>query len=168
MSTTGKVALTSVLPGEIAIDCVAPAITAVAAHDVGRHEATVTVTTDEPVEVVVSYGLDCGALTQSVSGAGLAAEHQMLLSGLDDSATYYYSVEARDEAGNISIDDDNGQLPRVHDGDDPGFPHGVVRRVRSRRHDADLHARRFCGRLRDLCRAPSGRGCRPTSPTAST
>ena len=51
---------------------------------------------------VVRYGLDSGSLSQTATVSGSRTEHAVLLSGLSDSTTYFYSVG--DESGALAGD----------------------------------------------------------------
>jgi serine protease AprX len=86
------------------VDCTPPVISDVHAAEVQPRSATIAFTADEPVRGTVHYGLDCEFLTESASGSGYSTSPTVALSGLQDNTTYYYSVEAADEAGNIAVD----------------------------------------------------------------
>ena len=76
--------------------------------DLNHRDATVEVTADEPVRSVVHYGTVCGAPTDSVSIFNLNTVHQLNLRNLQDSTTYFYTLEVTDEAGNSSADNNGG------------------------------------------------------------
>ena len=78
------------------------------AIDVEARSATVTFDCDESARGIVYYGLSCGSLTETAAGTGYAMSPTVSLTGLDDDTTYFYVVEAEDEAGNVSYDDNGG------------------------------------------------------------
>ncbi len=92
------------------VDCAPPNISNIHATNIEAHSATVAFDVDEPVEPVrgtVYYGEDCGSLTETAVGSGYSTTPTVNLTGLHDDTTYFYTVEAEDEAGN-SVSDDNG------------------------------------------------------------
>ena len=62
--------------------------------------ATVAVSTDEPVQVTVNYGLSCDVLSGSESQAAFATDSEVTITGLEDGQSYFYVVVLTDEAGN--------------------------------------------------------------------
>ena len=90
------------------VDCTPPLISNVQATDVEARSATITFNTDEPARGIVYYGLSCGALTETAYGSSYSTTPSINLTGLDDNQTYFYTVEAEDEAGNTSSDDNGG------------------------------------------------------------
>ncbi|UCG31612.1 MAG: hypothetical protein JSU68_08080 [Phycisphaerales bacterium] len=90
------------------VDCDPPAISNVQTIDIEPRSATVTFDADEPVRGIVHYGLSCGALDGTASGGAYTTSPAVNVSGLQDDYTYYYSVEAEDEAGNTATDDNSG------------------------------------------------------------
>ena len=90
------------------VDCLPPQISNVQTSEIHAWSATVTFDTDEPAVGAVHYGLDCGALDETATAAGLNLDHAVNLSDLEDGETYFYAVEAEDEAGNSSADDNGG------------------------------------------------------------
>jgi hypothetical protein len=98
------------------IDCTFPSIANVQTGDIMPGSVTITCDTDEPARVTVRYGLDCGNFDQEKSGT-LRTAHTIHLTDLLDESTYAFVVEATDEAGNVTIDDNGGacytfQTPR--------------------------------------------------------
>ncbi|UCG34530.1 MAG: S8 family serine peptidase, partial [Phycisphaerales bacterium] len=89
------------------VDCVPPVISNVQATDIEARRATITFDTDEDAIGTARYGLACGALTETVAGAGFVTQHSVALTGLQENTTYFYAVDAEDRAGN-GITDDNG------------------------------------------------------------
>ena len=79
-------------------DTTAPVISAVAASP-SSNGATITWTTDESSNSVVSYGTSAGSLNQSASNAAMVTGHSVTLNALTPS-TYYYRVSSADAAGN--------------------------------------------------------------------
>lgn len=82
-------------------DTTAPVISNVTATDISGGSAKITWNTDENADSQVDYGLteDLGS---SVSDSGLVTSHQMGLTGLSGSTTYYYQVLSKDAAGNLN------------------------------------------------------------------
>ena len=64
--------------------------------------------TDEPTEGDVDFGLACDALTESAAGRGFSTSPSVALSGPQEATTYFFDVEAADEAGNTAGDDNDG------------------------------------------------------------
>ncbi|MCK4658109.1 MAG: hypothetical protein KAV82_01180 [Phycisphaerae bacterium] len=89
------------------VDCTPPVISNVHAIDVQPRRATITFDADEPVRGVVHYGPSCDNLPEIVVGSTYAASPMVSVTGLQDNTTYYYTVDAKDEAGN-GVSDDNG------------------------------------------------------------
>jgi hypothetical protein len=90
---------------EAPVECTPPLISNVQAIDVEPVTATVTFDTDEPTRGIVHYGKSCGPLDETADGIGFATSPVVGLSGLDEDSTYFFSVEAEDEAGNLASDD---------------------------------------------------------------
>ena len=90
------------------VDCTAPVISNVQTTNIEPRSATVTFDTDEPANGTVRYGLACGTLTEAKSETGYGTAHTLNLTGLSDDTTYFYAVDAEDEAGNTGTDDNGG------------------------------------------------------------
>ncbi|MCP3981128.1 MAG: hypothetical protein GY716_17660 [bacterium] len=90
------------------IDCSPPLITNVQALNVTPIGAEITFATDEPTSGVVHYGLSCDALTATAAAGSLSASPSISLTGLTENTTWFFTVEALDEAGNVSTDDNGG------------------------------------------------------------
>ncbi len=90
------------------VDCIAPAISNVHMVDVQARSATVGFDTDEPTRATVYYGQSCAVLDQVAASAAYVTATELLLGGLDDNTSYYYTVEATDAAGNSTTDDNAG------------------------------------------------------------
>jgi hypothetical protein len=103
------------------VDCTAPVISAVQTTNVLPRSATVTFITDEPATAGVRYGSTCAALTETVNLNGLNTSHSAGLSGLTDSTTYFYAVDAADAAGNPTTDDAGGACYTFTTPDIPDF-----------------------------------------------
>jgi hypothetical protein len=86
------------------VDCTPPVISDIHASDVQARTATIAFTADEPARGIVHYGSDCEHLTQTAQGTGYSTTPTVGLSGLQPNTTYYYSVDAEDEAGNLTVD----------------------------------------------------------------
>ncbi len=90
------------------VDCTPPAISNVVAGNIEPRSATITFDADELVRGTVYYGESCGALTETAAASSFTNPAAVALTGLDENTTYYFSVEAEDEAGNTSTDDNGG------------------------------------------------------------
>ncbi|QOJ02359.1 MAG: S8 family serine peptidase [Planctomycetia bacterium] len=90
------------------VDCSPPVISNVQVINIGARTATVTFTTDEAAQGAVRWGTSCGALTNTVPGAGTPTSHSIDLTMLNPSSTYYFAVDASDLAGNAGSDDNGG------------------------------------------------------------
>ena len=90
------------------VDCQSPQISNVQTTNVEARSATVTFDADEPVRGIVRYGESCDALIEQAESADYAPVIIVDLAGLDDVTTYHYAVDAEDEAGNMSTDDNGG------------------------------------------------------------
>ena len=90
------------------VDCVAPVINSVQATNIQPRSATVAIGANEPVQGTVHYGLSCGSLTNTSTGGGYSTSASVAVTGLQDNVTYFYTVEAADEAGNASTADNGG------------------------------------------------------------
>jgi hypothetical protein len=85
------------------VDCTGPTISNVHMADIQPHGATVAFNCDEMARGTVHYGLSCESLIWTAEG-GFAFAPTVSLSGLNDNTTYYYKVDATDEAGNTTSD----------------------------------------------------------------
>ncbi len=90
------------------IDCTPPVITGVNVTNIEPRSATVVVETDEPAFVTVRYGTDCGQLVEARSSTRAQTQHEINLSGLNYDTTYFFAVDAVDEATNATTDDNGG------------------------------------------------------------
>jgi hypothetical protein len=91
------------------VDCTSPVIDTVQTTDTGPFNATVTFNTDEPANGMVRYGSTCGSLTHTVAESGYKTVHSINLTDLQENTDYFYAVDAIDEAGNTSTDN-NGEI----------------------------------------------------------
>lgn len=103
------------------VDCTPPEINAVVIADLGPRSARVEFDTDEAARGTVHYGVSCGSLVQSATEAGFTTSHVVNLTGLDDAQTYFFAVEAADEAGNGATDDNGGSCYTFTTPDIPEF-----------------------------------------------
>ena len=90
------------------VDCTPPEISDVQAIDITPSSAVITFDASEPARGTVYYGLSCASLTETAVGSGYSTSPTVNLIGLQDATTYFYAVEAEDEAGNTASDDDDG------------------------------------------------------------
>lgn len=90
------------------VDCQGPLISGVQVTDISSETATVAFETDEPAVGTVRYGVACESLTESVTETGSSTGHELELTGLDFNTHYYFAVDAVDNQGNPSTDDNGG------------------------------------------------------------
>ena len=90
------------------VDCQGPIISYIHVDEVNPRDATISFHTDEPAQATIHYGLACGSLNESQSVSGYRTSHTITLTGLQDGLTYYFAVEAIDEAGNSATDNHGG------------------------------------------------------------
>jgi hypothetical protein len=93
---------------EALVDCMPPVISNVVELDVTTQDALIGFQTDEPTIGSVRWGFSCGNLTESETQPGMGTDHEVVLTGLTEETTYYYVVDAEDEAGNMATDDNGG------------------------------------------------------------
>ncbi|MHC4611262.1 MAG: hypothetical protein ACYS7M_13035, partial [Planctomycetota bacterium] len=110
-----------VVTDDALVDCDAPIISNVLVVDIEPRSATVTFDTDEPANGAVHYGLDCGTWLESVPESGFKTAHSIPLSGLEDNTTYFFALDAEDEAGNLTTDDNGGTCYTFVTPDIPNF-----------------------------------------------
>ncbi|MBN1345701.1 MAG: S8 family serine peptidase [Phycisphaerae bacterium] len=89
------------------VDCVGPVISNVASAIEGRR-IVVTFETNEPACGAIRYGLTCAELTEIAAGTCHQTAHSIALPELEPNTTYYYAVDASDDAGNVTTDDNGG------------------------------------------------------------
>ncbi len=100
---------TNVVVTDVAtVDCTPPAISNVQIVDIEPRSARVTFDTNELANVTVRYGTDCATLTDDAITAGFDTTHSVMLNNLQDNVTYFLEIEAVDQAGNVSVDDNAG------------------------------------------------------------
>jgi hypothetical protein len=90
------------------IDTVPPVISQVTAAS-DYYDARVTWLTSKPADSSVQYG-ESALPDRSAYVAALVTNHTVTLSGLTANRVYYYQVVSRDQAGNTTIDDNNGVM----------------------------------------------------------
>ena len=92
------------------VDCDYPSITNVEFLEVTLQiTAKIRIETDEPTTVLISAGQACGG-PYTITGDSfvLSTVHTVYLQPLISETDYYYIVEASDEAGNATMDDNGG------------------------------------------------------------
>ncbi|HUU82142.1 MAG TPA: hypothetical protein VM243_01440, partial [Phycisphaerae bacterium] len=90
------------------VDCVPPIISNVQTINIEARNATVTFDADEPALGTVWYGLSCGSWLGSAVGSDYSTSGVVDLANLQDETTYFYALDAEDEAGNATTDDNGG------------------------------------------------------------
>ncbi|MCK4660369.1 MAG: S8 family serine peptidase [Phycisphaerae bacterium] len=90
------------------VDCHPPVISNVRTTDVQPLRVKVAFDADEPVRGIVQYGLSCNDLDETVSGIDYTTAPVVDVLCLEDDTTYFYAVEAEDQASNSTTDDNGG------------------------------------------------------------
>lgn len=90
------------------VDCTPPIISGVQVPTIEPRSAVVTFLTDEPARSTLRYGSSCGALIHTIDGGGFRTSHSFNVAGLDDNSTYFFAIDAEDEAGNAASNDNGG------------------------------------------------------------
>ncbi len=103
------------------IDCSPPVISNVQAIDVQPRAATIEFNTDEPAAGTVRYGTTCGSLGGSAGVLAYSTTSTIEVTGLQDATTYFYAVDAEDQAGNLGSDDNGGACYTFMTPDIPDF-----------------------------------------------
>jgi hypothetical protein len=93
---------------EAVIDTAPTLITGVVA-ETDYEETVVSWTTSEATDALVQFG-ESRLLGRTAYLPDRTTDHALLLAGLDPDRTYFYQVVSRDEAGNTTVDDNQGQL----------------------------------------------------------
>jgi subtilisin-like proprotein convertase family protein/fibronectin type 3 domain-containing protein len=91
-----------------AADCQAPVITNVQAINVTSSTATITWTTDQGADSRVTYGLSIPPSTNKDDLGSFVTSHSVLLTGLSECNTYFFSVTSADPAGNTATANNGG------------------------------------------------------------
>ena len=94
----------AVVTAQAVIDCTGPTIANVQTIDVQPHGATIGFDCNEDAQGTVHYGPNCDNLSQTVNGTGYSTSPTVTVTGLQDNTTYYYRVDAVDQAGNLTQD----------------------------------------------------------------
>ncbi len=89
-------------------DCNGPDISNVQLLGVTSQSAVISFETDEPSYGSIRYGLSCGSLTETAFSAYFGTIHEVSLTGLNSNTQYFFAVDAEDEFGNPTTDDNNG------------------------------------------------------------
>ncbi|HUU82859.1 MAG TPA: S8 family serine peptidase [Phycisphaerae bacterium] len=97
-----------VVTADAVVDCDPPIISNIQVTNIEPRSATISFDTNELANGTLSYGTSCGSLTEVLVASGFRTDHSFNLLGLTDDTTYFYAVEAVDEAGNSDIDDNGG------------------------------------------------------------
>ena len=103
------------------VDCLPPVISNVNVINIGPHEATITFDTDEPTNNIISFGTDCGSLTESAFESGYRTAHSIRLPGIDEDTSYFLAIDSEDQAGNAAADNNGGSCYTFDTPDIPDF-----------------------------------------------
>ncbi len=90
------------------VETVPPVISAVEIEP-GYVDALVYWDTDEPADALVQYG-ESPLLGRTAYVDALETLHEVTLDGLEPDRAYYYRIVSRDNAGNVTVDDNGGAL----------------------------------------------------------
>jgi len=90
------------------VEVVAPRITDLVAEP-SYVDATIRWETDEPCDALVQFG-ESPLLGRTAYLSVLETSHEVFLEGLRPDRVYYYQVSSRDQAGNLTVSDNNGAL----------------------------------------------------------
>ncbi|MFM9957056.1 MAG: S8 family serine peptidase [Phycisphaerales bacterium] len=89
------------------VDCIAPAITNVVVSNVQARSATVTFNTNEIARGALNRGSACGTF-DATSNTNAGTSHTVNLANLATETTYLFNLNATDNAGNLTTDDNAG------------------------------------------------------------
>ncbi len=89
-------------------DCTAPQVLATDLGDRTDTWCEIIIETNEPTTIEIHYGTKPGELPQTANDNTLTPEHAFTVEDLQGDTMYYYEIVATDEAGNILIDDNEG------------------------------------------------------------
>ncbi|MFQ5495315.1 MAG: hypothetical protein ACE5EX_08015, partial [Phycisphaerae bacterium] len=104
----GQGGLNVVVNANATVDCQPPVIFNVQVINLGPRDATITFDADEPVSATIRYGASCATLDSSVAAIGFQASRSIHVTGLTDDTSYFFAIDASDEAGNAMTDDNGG------------------------------------------------------------
>ena len=109
-----------------AIDCVAPGVSGFHAAAVDDRSARVEWSTSEPTTGLVRWGELVPPSIEAADGS-ISTGHSVLLTGLQPCTRYWYVIEARDRAGNVTLE--GGAAP--HYFETPGRASGSLMQCRA-------------------------------------
>jgi len=104
-SCDGKAASTEIL---VPVDCVGPVVKDVKASAPAANEGSVTFSTDEDADGKIRFG-KTAPLAEEAS-AGWGKQHEASMAGLEPLTKYFIAVEAIDDSGNTTVDDNGGKF----------------------------------------------------------
>lgn len=94
------------------VETIAPRITNIVIEP-GYVDALASWSTDERCDALVQFG-ESPLLGRTAYSSSLLTEHEVTLDGLQPDRLYYYRVVSRDNAGNVTMHDNNGALYTFH------------------------------------------------------
>lgn len=103
------------------VDCTAPVISNVQVTGLGPFTATITFATNELASGAVRYGLSCASLTGQAAGSGFNTAHAVPLTGLSEDSTYFFVIDAEDQAGNGATANNGGNCYSFTTPDIPNY-----------------------------------------------
>jgi hypothetical protein len=90
-----------------------PVTISVVSVEPGYQDAVVSWTTSDPADSLVQYG-ESVLLGRTAYAGDFDIDHEVTLQGLLTDHDYYFKVVSHDEAGNTTVDDNQGQLYTFH------------------------------------------------------
>jgi hypothetical protein len=90
-----------------AVDCTSPVISNVVVSEVTATSARIDYDVDEPATGRVDHGTLCGS-PSGTAPSNLQTHHSVVLNGLADGTSHFFTITATDPAGNSAFDDNGG------------------------------------------------------------
>ena len=96
------------LSSSATIDCLPPIISNITVGNTGSSFSNISASLSEPGTALVHYGNTCDLLLQQSPISQASLNPELTLTELSPNTQYFFNIEAKDVAGNISIDDNKG------------------------------------------------------------
>jgi hypothetical protein len=100
-------------------DTTAPLISDIAVSEIGETSVVITWKTNEAATSTVAFGTAPGSLGESRADVALTTEHRLVLTGLADGTTYYFTVSSADAASNGATSSEGSFATRARAVDNP-------------------------------------------------